>query len=165
MRDRTTGSLLNNTKSQQDVHVRVRYAISSLCAGGCLTTQDMYVLQTNEVNQSFVRKNVSVFKNEWPIAALTGIRDSRTIVTRVVSRFIYKWILYSIRDLGTCVVISELVAYYPIYNATSLDFGTNFSMNQFLGGNSVGSCFANMSIDLNISSNVFIAWISLTIYW
>ena len=141
------------------MYIRVRYAINSQCSSGCLTTLDVYVLHTNEVNQSFVR-NVSVFVNP-PIAALTDtVRDGATLVTRImrISADLSTSGLYvAFRDLGTCIDLSEVVVYYPTCDPISLELGANFSMNRLAGGTSVGSCFPNMATDLSTPNDTLIA--------
>ena len=141
------------------MYIRVRYAINSQCSSGCLTTLDMYVLHTNEVNQNFIR-NVSVFANR-PIAALTDtVRDGSTIVTRIVrisADLSTSGFYVAFRDLGTCFGFSEVVVYYPTCDVISLELGANFSMNQLAGSTSVGSCFANMAIDLSTPNDPLIA--------
>ena len=141
------------------MYVRVKYAINSQCSSGCLTTLDMYVLHTNEVNQSFVR-NVSVFANR-PIAALTDtVRDGSTIATHIVrisADLSTSGFYVAFRDFGTCIGLSEVVVYYPTCVPISLELGANFSMNRLAGGTSVGSCFANMATDLNTPNDPLIA--------
>ena len=140
------------------MYIRVRYAINSQCLSACLTTLDVYVLHTNEVNQNFVR-NVSVFANQ-PIAALTDtVRDGATLVTRIlrISADLSTSGLYvAFRDLGTCIGLSEVVVYYPTCVPISLELGANFSMNRLVGGTSVGSCFANMATDLSTPNDTLI---------
>ena len=138
------------------MYIRVTYAYSfnSNCPPffSCNTeTVNMYILQTNEVNQSFVR-NVSIFESQQPTAALTDTtRDGSTLLTRTVrisADLSTSGFYVAFRDVGACVRIYEVVVYYPICNSISLELGANFSMNQ-LPGDSVGLCFTNMAINLN----------------
>ena len=141
------------------MYIRVTYALISINSN-CpfffcnIRTVNMYVLQTNEVNQSFVR-NVSIFESQQPTAALTDTtRDGSTLLTRqtrtvrISADLSTSGFYVAFRDVGACVRIYEVVVYYPICNSISLELGANFSMNQ-LPGDSVGLCFTNMAINLN----------------
>lgn len=149
---------INNTLRQQDIYIRVKYSINSECTGSCLTALDVYVLQTNEVNQGFVR-NVSVFNQLTIAAVLTdNIRDGSTLTTHIVkisADLSTSGLYVAFKDYGTCIGLSEITVYYPICDVVSFDFGANFSMDQLPGGTSVGSCFANMAVDINTSSGPF----------
>ena len=140
---------INNTLRQEDVYIRVTYSINrDVCTTDCLTTLDMYryVLQTNEVDQNFVR-NVSVFENSSRFVLTSNIRDGYSLITRTnrVSADLSTSGLYvAFRDTGTCIAISEVLVYYPVCDSTSLDFGVNFS-RQFPGGTSIGSCFPDIA--------------------
>ena len=156
---------INNTLRQEDVYIRVTFSINSDdCITKCQTAVDMYVLQTNEVDQNFVR-NVSVFENSSRFVLTNNIRDGRTLITRTnrVSADLTTSGLYvAFRDRGACFGISEVLVYYPVCDSISLDFGASFLTTQFPGGNSVGSCFTNMAIDLNSINDSFEATCTLS---
>ena len=148
---------ISNILRQPDVYIRVTYAY--LLANfncpffGCTTdaTVHMYVLQTNEVNQSYVR-NVNMFESQQPVAALTDtIRDGITTLTRTVrisADLSTSGLYVGFRDIGACMDIYEVVVYYPICDSISLELGADFPINE-LPGNSFGSCFTNMAINPN----------------
>ena len=156
---------INNTKRQQYVYVTVKYAISQHCTSqaGCLFTLDMYVLHTNEVNQSFVR-DVSVFGRQPTVVLTDTLRDG-TIVTRVVrisadpscSGF-----FVAFRDLGICLSIYEIEIFYPTCGRYSKDLRALFPTNQFPGDTSVGSCSIYRAIDVNSLNDSFEATCTVT---
>ena len=85
---------------QAVIYIRVRYAINSQCVGQCLTTLDIYVLQTNASNISFTSNISNIFVTQ-PIAVLTDtVRDGMTIITCIVAtsygRFVYHWVVRSL---------------------------------------------------------------------
>ena len=152
---------INKTMRERDVYVRVKYAINSQCSGQCVTTLDMYVLETNETDQNNVR-DVTVF-GSTPIAALTDIiRDGTTLITRVIrleADISTPGLYVAFRDLSTCIGLSEVSVFYPICDAISFDFGANFSEIGFPGdpgvpGDTVtGTCFTNMATSKNPLDN------------
>ena len=154
---------INNTLRQEDVYIRVTYSINrDVCTTGCQTL-DMYVLQTNEVDQNFIR-NVSVFENSSRFVLTSNIRDGINLITRTmrISADLSTSGLYvAFRDLGSYIGITEVIVYYPVCDSTSLDFGANFLTTQFPGGTSVGSCFTNMAIYLHSINDSFEATCTL----
>ena len=156
---------INNTLRQEDMYIRVTYSINSdECTTGCQTTLDMYVLQTNEVDQNFVR-NISVFENSSRYVLTSTIRDGHNLfalTNRISADLSTSGLYVAFRDTGTCIGISEVLVYYPVCDSTSLDFGVNFS-RQFPGGTSVGSCFLNMAFDQKNTSDQLMATCTLNI--
>ena len=154
---------INNTLRREDVYIKVTFAINSYCTTGCQTTLDMYVLQTNETDQNFVR-NISVFENSTVFVLTGNITDGSILIIRTLRIPVdlsTSGLYVAFRDQGTCIGISEVVVYYPVCDSMSLDFGANFLTRQFPGGSSVGSCFTNMSIDQTSTSDSFNATCSL----
>ena len=150
---------------QDVIYIRVRYAITSQCMGGCLTTLDTYVLQTNTSDMSFGSNISSVFVTS-PIAALTDtVRDGATLVTRIIpvtANLSTTGLYVAFRDLGTCVALSEVTVFYPVCDTILLDFGVNFTELAFPEDVFSGVCFANMAISINPLENNFTATCTLT---
>ena len=147
---------INNTQRREDVYIRVAFAMNSQffiysqCTD-CQIAVDMYVLQTNEVNQSFVR-NVNVFDNSTIFVLTSNISSNGThLFTRTIkisADLSTSGLYLAFRDRGSCFAIFEVLVYYPVCDSISLDLGASFLTTQFPGGTSVGSCFANTSTDL-----------------
>ena len=156
---------INNTMRQAVIYIRVRYTINSQCEGGCLTTLDTYVLQTNTSDMSFTSNVSNIFVTR-PIAALTDtVRDGTTIVTHilpVMTDLSTTGLYVAFRDLGTCIALSEVTVFYPVCDAVLLDVGANFSVLGFPGDTSSGVCFTNMAISINPLENSFTATCTLT---
>ena len=156
---------INNTKRQQYVYIRVKYAISRRCTSqaGCLFTLDMFIFHTNEVNQSFVR-DISVFGRQ-PVAVLTDTHRDGTVVTRVVrisADLSTSGFFVAFRDLGICISIHEIKIFYPYCDNYSEDLQALFPMDQFPGDTSVGSCLTNRAIDMNSLNDSFEATCTVT---
>ena len=156
---------INNTMRQAVIYIRVRYAINSQFASGCVTTLDMYVLQTNTSDMSFTSNVVSIFVTQ-PIAALTDtVRDGATLITRIISVTVNlstTGLYVAFRDLGTCVGLSEVTVFYPVCDAILLDIGVNFSQLGLPGDTSSGVCFPNLAISIDPLENSFTATCTLT---
>ena len=158
---------INNTLRQEDVYIRVTFSINSDDCNiglGCQTTLDMRVLQTNEVDQNFVR-NVSVFDRSQAFVLTSSIRDGTNLITRtsrISADLSTSGFYVALRDRGTCIGISDVLVYYPVCDSISLDLGANFS-RQFPGDTSVGSCFPNMAFGQNITSDQLMATCTLNI--
>ena len=92
----------------------MRYAINSQCTGGCLTTLDAYVLQTNISNQSFTGNlSVNNIFGDQQVAALTDtVRDGQIIITHILpitTNLSTTGLYVAFRDLGTCIIRSHCV--------------------------------------------------------
>ena len=160
---------INNTMRQTVIYLRVRYAINSQCTGGCLTTLDTFAFQTNISNQSFTvdqMDNLNDIFGDSAIIALTDtVRDGRTIITRIIpimANLSTTGLYVAFRDLGTCIVLSEVTVFYPVCDAISLSIGANFSEMGLPGVTSSGVCFANMAISINPLKDNFTATCKLT---
>ena len=149
---------------RNEIYIKVRYGISHMCSGSCLTTLDMYVLQTNDSGLNFTR-NVSVFGTR-PVASLNDtIRDGQAVTTRlnkIIVDLSTAGFYVAFRDLGTCITIYELSVFYPVCDAISLELGANFTNTRFPGENSTGMCFPNMAIDINSPNAPFNATCNVT---
>ena len=154
---------------QAVIYLRVRYAIDSQCTGGCLTTLDAYVFQTNISNLSFTVDQMDslndIFGNQ-PVAALTAtVRDGQTLITRIVrimANLLTTGLYVAFRDIGTCITLSEVTVFYPVCDAISLSIGASFSEMGLPGVTSSGMCFANMAISINPLEDSFTATCILT---
>ena len=154
---------------QAVIYLRVRYAITSQCTGGCLTTLDTYVLQTNISNQSFTvdqMDNLNDIFGNSPIIALTDtVRDGQTIITRIIpimANSLTTGLYVAFRDLGTCITLSEVTVFYPVCDAFSRNIGASLSAMGLPGVTSSGVCFANMAVGINPLENNFTATCTLT---
>ena len=146
---------INTTSNvrQQEVFIRITYAIPTItqCTSDCEV--NIYVFQTNETNQSYIR-NISVFLDQSLSSLRDDSRGSRiSSVVRFEPNSLYGGFYLAFRDLGACISISEVVVYYPICDAIFLEFGLNFTKAQIPEGASLGSCFANMAMDLNATDD------------
>ena len=160
---------INNTMRQAVIYLRVRYAINSQCTGGCLTTLDMYVFQTNISNLSFTVDQMDnlndIFGSNPIIALIDTVRDGRTIITRItpiMANLSTTGLYVGFRDLGTCIALSEVTVFYPVCDAISLSIGVSFSEMGLPGVTSSGMCFANMAISINPLEDSFNATCTLT---
>ena len=129
---------------QQEVYLQMTYAINttSSCTGSCKVYA--YVLETNEMNQSFVR-NVSVFNGKLSTSLKEDGWASTFQFTPNAS--LYSGFYLAFRDLGTCISMYKVVVFYPICDAIFLEFGLNFTKAQMPEGASYGSCFPNMALN------------------
>jgi len=136
---------INKTEDQRDVFIKVVYSINADCLGGCLTTLDMRVLQTNELNL----RNTSFFTRITE-ALTDNVRDGTTLttsITRVSPDSSTSGLYVAFQDQGTCIGLSEVTVFYPICDAISLEAGANFTATH-PGETSNGICFSNMAINL-----------------
>ena len=150
---------INNTLRRREIYIKVVFSINSDCAedSTCKTTLDMFVLQTNVSNQSFVG-DVTVFNRGQSFVLTSNIRDGSILINRV---FIIRpdlattGLYVAIRDTGTCAGVSEVTVFYPVCDSISLDFGANFTGTRFPDENTSGRCFNNMAISLDASDEPF----------
>ena len=123
------------------------------------------MLQTNISDMSFTSNVSSIFVTR-PIAALTDTeRDGTTIITRILpvtANLSTTGLYVAFRDIGTCIVLSEVTVFYPVCDAILLDVGANFSELGLPGDTSSGVCFTNMAIGINPLENSFTATCTLT---
>ena len=158
---------INNTLRREFVYISVIFSINRYeCTANtsCLSTLNVHVLQTNEVDQNFVR-NVSVFDRSSAFVLTSSIGDGTNLIThtiRISADLSTSGFYVAFRDRGTCIGILEVLVYYPVCDSISLDFGASFLTTQFPGGSSVGSCFANMSVALNPTNRSFEATCTLS---
>ena len=129
---------------EQEIFITMRYAINSTfsCTGECFVY--IFVLETDETNQSLAIRD-GTFK---PLAPLRndGGRGSSTLRFPPYAS-LYSGFYLAFRDFGTCVSMNEVVVFYPICDAVFLELGLNFTKAQMPEGASFGSCFANMALN------------------
>ena len=149
---------INNTLRRREIYVKVVFALNSDCAEGttCKTTLDMFVLQTNVSNQSFV-EDVTVFDRDPSFVLTSNIRDGSLInrVYIITADLATTGLYVAIRDTGTCAGVSEVTVFYPVCDSVSLDFGANFAETRFPDESATGTCFDNMSISLDAPDEPF----------
>jgi len=146
---------INNT-ARRDMYISVKFTIYSQCTDVCSTVLDVYVLETDEVNQTFAR-NVNNFPSR-PVAALTDIvRDGTTLTTdiRHIGSSSTPGVYVAFRDHGTCIGLTEVVVYYPICDASSPMVGANFLRDGIPGETVNGMCYPNMATDVNMPARSF----------
>ena len=121
------------------------YAINttSSCTGSCKVYA--YVLETNEMNQDFVR-NVSVFNDSRSTTLREDGRGPMTLQF-IPNTSLYSGFYLAFKDLGMCISMYEVVVFYPICDAIFLDLGLNFTKAQIPEGASYGLCFPNMALN------------------
>ena len=134
------------------------FSINSIqCTTGCQTTLDMRILESNVSNQSFVR-DVSMFESALAFVFTSSIRDGTNLINRVQRipvNTATTGLYVGIRDMGTCVGVSQVTVFYPVCDPVSLDLGANFTVTQFPDETASGTCFDNMAINIDTPDESF----------
>ena len=143
--------------------IAVRYKISSVCTFdvGCYDAVEMYVLYTNEANQSFAR-NTSNFTANHKVKDLIDItKDDLTFTYSIIEikrNLLYSGMYIALKDKGTCFDLAEMRVYTAVCDKIAYDLGAEFLNSTYPGEYSTGSCFPDMAVDSNAPNGTFQAF-------
>ena len=148
---------INNTRRLDEIYIKVEYAITSRCSGSCLTTLDMFVLQTNATDQNFTA-NATEFGTGVFETLTDTARDGQTRINRIrrfSANLSNDGFYIGFRDMGTCLVLFQTTVFYAVCDAISFDIGANFTNTGFHEETYPGECFPNMKINSRMPVNTF----------
>ena len=153
---------INLTSVPQDYMViAARYKIRSTCTfdAGCNDAVKMYVLYTNEANQSFTRNISNFTANLIKVKDLTDTtKDDSTLTYSIIQikrNLFYSGIYIALKDTGACFDLAEMRVYTAVCDQIALELGANFSNSIYPGEFSTGFCFHDMAVDSDAPNRAF----------
>ena len=155
---------INLTSVPQDYKIMMivaRYKIRSICTfdAGCNDAVEMYVLYTNEANQSFTKNIGNFTANLIKVKDLTdATKDDSTLTYSSIPikrDLFYSGMYIALKDKGGCFDLAEMRVYTAVCDQIALELGAKFSNSTYPGEFSTGSCFHDMAVDSNAPNRTF----------